>query len=253
MAVKIREIIAKSVLTKTGIPGYDYCVNPYVGCSHGCRYCYAGFMKRFTGHSEPWGEFVDIKINAVQVLRKRLIRARKGITAVGTVTDPYQPVEKTYRITRGCIEALLERQMPVNVLTRSPLCLRDMDLFREFEEIEIGMSIGTDDEEMKNRFEKSSPSIDSRIEALKKLHQEGISTYAFIGPMLPMDPKKLLTRMEDTVDCVLIDRLNYSNKVVGIYRRFGLEKYLETDYFQTTAQTLKDGFERRGVPTTILF
>jgi DNA repair photolyase len=127
--MKAREISAKTVLTRTGIAGYDYCINPYVGCEHGCLYCYASFMKRFTGHREPWGEFVDAKVNAPQVLRRQLKKAALGSVLVGTVTDPYQPAEKTYSITRGCLEALLERQFPVQLLTRSPLCLRDRDLF----------------------------------------------------------------------------------------------------------------------------
>ena len=131
IGMKIKEIFAKTILTKTAIPGFDYCVNPYVGCGHGCRYCYASFMKRFTGHKEPWGEFVDIKVNAPDLMKKQLRRARMGLVAIGTVTDPYQPLERKYRITRRILKALLERQFPVNVLTRSPLCLRDIDLFND--------------------------------------------------------------------------------------------------------------------------
>src|SRR5512139_2591112 len=108
--MKVREIFSKAILTKTAISSYDYCINPYVGCGHGCRYCYASFMKRFTGHREPWGDFVDVKINAPQVLKKQLRRAKRGSVLVGSVTDPYQPVEKKYGLTRGCLEALLEHQ-----------------------------------------------------------------------------------------------------------------------------------------------
>jgi len=90
----IKEINVKTALTKTGIQGFDYCLNPYVGCGHACRYCYASFMKRFTGHIEPWGDFVDVKINAPQVLRKQLQRAKPGSVLISTVTDPYQPLEK---------------------------------------------------------------------------------------------------------------------------------------------------------------
>ena len=186
--MKPREIFAKTVLTRTGIPGYDYCINPYVGCAHGCKYCYASFMKRFTGHPEPWGEFVDVKVNAPQVLKRQLKRAARGSVLVGTVTDPYQPAEKAHAITRGCLEALLERQFPTHLLTRSPLCLRDMDLFKQFEEIEVGLSITTDSEETKRLFEARSPSIQSRIDALAALHAAGIRNYAFIGPLLPSGP-----------------------------------------------------------------
>ncbi|HUL31180.1 MAG TPA: radical SAM protein, partial [Thermodesulfobacteriota bacterium] len=90
--MKIKEIFAKTILTKTAIPGFDYCINPYVGCGHGCRYCYASFMKRFSGHLEPWGEFIDVKVNAPTLLRKQLKRPKHGVVALSTVTDPYQPI-----------------------------------------------------------------------------------------------------------------------------------------------------------------
>src|SRR3972149_1263020 len=119
--MEIREIFSKTILTKTAITGFDYCINPYVGCGHGCRYCYASFMKRFTGHKEPWGEFIDVKVNEPLLLKNQLKRAKPGMVAISTVTDPYQPIEKIYKITRGCLEALLDKQFPVNLLTRSPL------------------------------------------------------------------------------------------------------------------------------------
>ncbi|MBI5181776.1 MAG: radical SAM protein, partial [Nitrospirae bacterium] len=93
MGLIIKEIKVKSLLSKSGIPGADYCINPYVGCFHCCRYCYATFMKRFTGHAEPWGSFVDVKINAPEVLEKQLKRAEKGNVIISSVTDAYQPKE----------------------------------------------------------------------------------------------------------------------------------------------------------------
>ena len=249
----LKEIISRSILTKTGIPGFDYCVNPYVGCEHGCRYCYAGFMKRFTGHSEPWGDFVDVKVNAPQLLRKQLKRARQGSVILASVTDPYQPVEKTYRLTRGCLEALQEYSFDVDLLTRSPLCLRDIDLFKRFKTITVGFSIGTHDEKVKKLFEPRAPAIRSRVEALRTLHAGKINTYAFIGPMLPLDPSKLVSMLEGTVDEVLIDRMNYSSKVKGIYRRAGLDRYLEENYFTLFANDLKERFEKAGIPVTMCF
>jgi DNA repair photolyase len=251
--VTIREIFAKNVLTKTAIEGYDYCINPYVGCAHGCRYCYATFMKRFTGHMEPWGEFVDVKVNAPEVLYRQLRRARKGSVLIGTVTDPYQPVEKHYRITRGCIEALLERQFSMNILTRSPLVVRDIDLFKQFEDIAVGLSITTDREDIRKIFEPHSPSIRSRTDALKTLHESGIATYAFIGPILPLTPGKIFEMIAGIVDEVLIDRLNYSNKVKSLYRKAGLAQYLEDTYFIQTASSLKEGLEKEGIPVSVIF
>jgi len=154
--VKVQEILAKTILTKTAISGLDHCINPYVGCGHGCRYCYASFMKRFTGHREPWGEFIDVKVNAPQLLVKQLKRAKRGVVTLSTVTDPYQPVEKKYRLTRDCLRALLDCQFPINILTRSSLCLRDLDLFKQFDDIEVGFSITTDDEATMRMFEPLS-------------------------------------------------------------------------------------------------
>ncbi len=251
--MKLKEIFCRTVLTKTAIPGLDYCINPYVGCGHGCRYCYATFMKRFTGHLEPWGEFVDIKVNAPEVLARQLKRARRGVVSLSTVTDPYQPVEKKYQVTRRCLEVLLRYQFPLQLLTRSSLCLRDIDLLEQFEEIEVGLSVTTDNEATKNTFELHSPSIRSRIETLAALRRRGISTYAFIGPLLPLDPARTVHMLDGLIDEVLIDRMNYSNKVKAIYRRNGLDRYLEDDYFRLIASELQERFEKKGVAVSLLF
>ena len=251
--MKVREIFAKTVLTRTAISGFDYCLNPYVGCGHGCRYCYASFIKRFTGHQEPWGEFVDVKVNATSLLKNQLKKAKPGMVAISTVTDPYQSLEKTYKITRGCLETLLDRQFPVNLLTRSPLCLRDLDLFKRFEKIKVGLTVTTHDEMIKKLFEPCSPSISARINALEILHKAGIGTYAFIGPLLPLKPALLARMLEGVVDEVLIDRMNYPNKVKGVYRKNGLDTYLTDDYFSVIGMDLKERFEKKGIAVTMIF
>jgi len=210
-------------------------------------------MKRFTGHLEPWGEFVDVKVNAPNILRKQLKRARPGRVSLSTVTDPYQPLEKRYELTRRCLEALLDQQFSVSILTRSPLCLRDIDLFKQFRNIEVGLSITTQDDNIKKIFEPYSPSIQSRVKALQTLRQEKLGTYAFIGPMLPLDPKPLVKMLDGLVDEVLIDRMNYSNKVKAIYRRAKLEKYLEDDYFHYTGMELKEAFEKNGISVSMCY
>ena len=251
--MKVKEILAKSILTKTAIPGFDYCINPYVGCGHGCRYCYASFMKRFTGHLEPWGEFVDVKVNAPHLLKKQLKRAKQGVVALSTVTDPYQPIERKYQLTRKCLEGLLEARFSVNLLTRSPLCVRDIDLFKQFKRFEAGLSIGTHDEGIRKIFEPRSPSIGSRVGALRSLHRGKIRTYAFIGPMLPLDPKPLVAMLEGVIDEVLIDRMNYPNKVKAIYRKAKLDRYLEESYFRVVGTELKERFEKKGIPVSMIF
>ena len=132
----------------------------------------------------------------------------------------------------------------MNILTRSPLCVRDVDLFKKFEDISVGLSVTTDSEKIKKVFEPHSPSIQARIKALQTLHEEGVRTYVFIGPMLPLDPEKIFEMLIGIVDEVLIDRLNYSNKVKSLYRKAGLAQYLEDAYFTQTALALKEGFEK---------
>jgi DNA repair photolyase len=192
-------------------------------------------------------------VNAPNLLRKQLKRARDGIVALSTVTDPYQPLEKSYKLTRRCLEILLENDFSVNILTRSPLCLRDIDLFKKFRKIEVGFSITTDDEDMRKIFEPHSPSIGSRVNALRTLHEEKVGTYAFVGPVLPLDPEKLVAMLDGLIDEVLIDRMNYPNKVKGIYRRAKLDRYLEEDYFHLVGIELKERFEKKGISVSMIF
>jgi len=249
MSLIIREIKAKSILTKSGIPGVDYCINPYVGCSHGCRYCYATFMKKYTGHTEPWGSFVDVKINAPEILQKQLKRAKRGRVLISSVTDAYQPIESKYKLTRQCLEILLQSQFPVDILTKSPLVLRDTDLIKKFKDIEVGITITTNDEKMQKIFEPNAPSIIARIRTLKTLHDNRIKTYAFIGPVLPMNPETLLEKIRPHVDSIIIDRMNYPSKTFTIYNRMNLSKWLDKDFIDDIIQRLKNGFA--GKPVTI--
>lgn len=126
----VREIFTKSILSKSQIQ--DYAINPYVGCSHACRYCYAAFMRRFTGHKEKWGEFVDIKVNAPDLLAREIKKKRLGRVWVSGVCDPYQSVEKRYKLTARYLKILLENQWPVTIQTKSSLVLRDIDIFEKF-------------------------------------------------------------------------------------------------------------------------
>ena len=179
--LKVKEVKAKSILNKPKI--FDYCLNPYTGCQHNCTYCYARlFMKRYSGHKEPWGEFVDVKVNAPELLKKQLERAKKGTVWISSVCDPYQPLEAKYRLTRQCLKELAEKQFPVNIQTKSKLVLRDLDLFLQFEEIEVGFTITTDDERVAKLFESRASPVKERLKALEEIHSRGIKTFAFIGP-----------------------------------------------------------------------
>ncbi len=247
MSFSTQEKRVKSILSKSGIPGVDYCINPYVGCGHGCRYCYATFMKRYTGHLEDWGSFVDIKINAPEVLRRQISKGVKGHVMISSVTDPYQPLEKKYELTRRCLEVLLQSQLSVGLLTKSPLVLRDLDLIRKFKEIEVGMTITTDDDAIRRIFEPHAPPIERRLHALRDLCESGIRTYAFIGPLLPMNPEGLAKKIAPYVDSILVDRMNYISKTSKLYKERNLSRWLDDAFLYGIIERLKKGLPGKEV------
>jgi DNA repair photolyase len=245
----VKEICAKTVLSKSKV--LDYTVNPYVGCEHGCTYCYARFMKRFTGHQEKWGEFVDVKINAPSLLQREIKRKGAGRVWVSGICDPYQPLERKYELTRRCLEILLMHHQPVTVQTKSPLLLRDIELLKTSGDVEVTMSIATADETMRQIFEPKAPSIRERVEALEKLHSEGIKTSAMIAPLLPR-AKGLANELSGKVDSVLIDRMNY-HYADWVYRKHKLEYAMTEDFFAQKRSELADAFRNEGVHYRLLF
>jgi DNA repair photolyase len=243
----IREIQARSILSKSGIPGMKYCINPYTGCTHACTYCYATFMKRFTGHTEPWGTFTDVKINAPEVLRKQLKRAEKGNVMLSSVTDPYQPAEVQYKITRKCLEVLELFKFPVGILTKSPLIVRDIDIISKLQDAEAGLTITTDDDRVRKIFEPHAPPVSARLEALKTLYKAGIATYVFIGPLLPLNPDALAKQIIPHTHRILIDRMNYRSKTKHIYKKHKIEKWLDDGFTEEIISRLKLHFAEKDL------
>jgi len=115
----VNEKKSRTILSRSKVS--DYTINPYVGCEHGCTYCYARFMKRFTGHKEPWGEFIDVKINAASLLEHEIRKKRVGRVWISGICDPYQPIEQKYELTRKCLKILLEHSWPVTIKVRLPV------------------------------------------------------------------------------------------------------------------------------------
>jgi len=247
--MKVKEIHSKTILSVSKI--YDYVINPYVGCQHACTYCYARFMKKFSGHSEPWGEFVDVKINAADLLQIEINRKRKGVVWVSGVCDPYQPLEEKYMLTRRCLEILTQNSWPVVIQTRSPLVLRDMDILKKAVNMEVGFSITTADDSIRELFEPHAPSITDRLRALEELHNSGIRTYAMIAPLLP-GAEALAEYLEGKVDYILVDRMNY-HYADWIYRKYGLEDRLSDDFFYRTAREIANICRKSGIECRIVF
>jgi DNA repair photolyase len=245
----IQEIYAKTILSRSKV--FDYVVNPYVGCQHGCTYCYARFMKRFTGYSEPWGQFVDVKVNAPELLEREVTRKPRGRVWVSGVCDPYQPLEKKYELARKCLQILLRYGWPVTIQTKSPLILRDMDTLKGRDKLEVGLSVTTADEEIRKLFEPNAPPIAERIRALGRLHIAGIRTFAMIAPMLP-GAEELAAALIGKVDYVLIDRMSY-HYGDWVYRKYDLEDARSDEFFVTRARQLASAFEGMGIECQTVF
>ncbi|HNW94397.1 MAG TPA: radical SAM protein [bacterium] len=233
MTCAISTISVKSALTKSRIYGVEYVINPYRGCQHGCRYCYATFMLQHAhGHEhDTWGSFVEVKENLPDVLAGELQRRRKspGEVMLASVCDPYQPAEAEYKITRRCLELLHQHGWKIGILTRSPLVLRDLALLRD-NHASVGFSIPTDNDRIRQLTEPNAPPIPARIEALRQLHDAGISTWAFIGPILPLNPANLHAQLAPVVDSVMLSALNYYDQVNAYFRKVGLGICFNRDF-----------------------
>ncbi|MFP4082499.1 MAG: radical SAM protein [Candidatus Aminicenantes bacterium] len=250
--IKVREIQAKSILNKSKV--FDYCLNPYTGCQLSCAYCYARlFMRRYSGHQEPWGQFVDVKINAPLILKKQLEKAKRGKIWISSVCDPYQPAEKKYKLTRQCLKELAAIQFPMYIQTKSALVLRDLDLFQQFEEIEVGFTITTDNPNIARLFEPRASSIKERLEALGEIHSQKIKTFAFVGPLLPGSPEKLVEKLQGKADKVYIDRMNYLWTIKKFYHGHRLEKAATEKFFFEYKKRLVDELRKRGMKAEVLF
>ena len=183
---------AREILTRaTGfMDAYDFTLNPYSGCSFGCTYCYAAFFSRDAKRRNSWGYWVDVKENAVELMAKRKPGALDGkLIYMSSVTDPYQPVERELKLTRGILEIMAERHKPKLVVqTRSPTVVRDCDLFRKIEEnggrVQVNMTVTTDDEDIRRTFEPFCPSNMVRLQAIGEVRKEGIDTCITMTPLL---------------------------------------------------------------------
>ncbi len=229
----IKEIKVKTALSPSQLPGLDYALNPYRGCAHACVYCYAPSVIRWD--KGKWGELVEVKVNLPRILSKELRTKKKGVMGLGTVTDAYQPAEKKYEITRRCLELLLMHDFPVCIQTKSSLVLRDMDLLKQFSNIEVGVTLTALNDGVRAKMEPGASSVEERLRVLSELSKNGISTWIFLGPVMPY-----ITDIEALVDAiaelkpkyVLVDKLRLKEGVWERVRKFvqGFKPELMPDY-----------------------
>lgn len=189
--VRYREISVKTALTRVqGMP-FAWSLNPYRGCAHACSYCYAreyhARMGRDTGAG--FDREIEVKINFADVLRAELRRLRlREMVALGTGTDPYQPCEGRYRLTRRTLEALLASPLPLVIVTKGTLVVRDVDLLSQLARrvsVRVCFSVATVDAELARRAEPEAPPPRARLEALRRLRAAGIHAGVLCAPVLP--------------------------------------------------------------------
>lgn len=209
--MEIRESVCKSALSKSTLPGLTFSLNPYRGCQHNCAYCYAPNVLRIP--REQWGTIVEVKTNIPVVLAKEVRTKKPGVVGISTVTDPYQPLERTYGLTRSCLEQLLSSDFPTHIQTKSSLVTRDIDLLSRFSDAQVMMSIGTLDDKERRLLEPVASSIPERLTALKKLGDAGVNISVFFGPVYPTItaediPHILDVFLESGVSELWVDRLN---------------------------------------------
>jgi DNA repair photolyase len=233
--IEVNEIKCKSALSPSGLPEFDYSLNPYRGCVHGCAYCYAPNIMRIPRNK--WGCFVDVKSNIPIILAKELKTRERGVVGISLTTDPYQPAEEKYKLTRYCLEQLLRFDFPVSIITKSPLVTRDLDILSNFKELEVGLTLTTINETERKLLEPNAPSIESRIMALEQLNRAGITTYAFFGPLYPTlseyDIKELVEKIRYAgVKKIMADRLNLKPGIWGSLRSALGENAQETEIWK---------------------
>ncbi|MCZ0862427.1 radical SAM mobile pair protein B [Methanocorpusculum vombati] len=204
--MNIQNITVKNILTKSSLPIGDYSVNPYVGCTHACKYCYASFMKRFTRHPEPWGTFLDVKY--WQEIRNPEKYAGKHLF-IGSVTDPYNPQEEVYQRTRELLIQLQGSGAAITIATKSDLVLRDLDLIRTFPRARVSWSINTLDETFQKDMDQAV-SIPRRLKAMKTFFEAGIRTTCFISPIFPgiTDIPAIVRKTRDQCNLIWLENLN---------------------------------------------
>ena len=204
--ILIRDIETKNIMTKSTLPVGGYSVNPYVGCTHGCKYCYASFMKRFTGHTEPWGTFLDVKHWPV-IKNPQKYKGQRVV--IGSVTDGYLPQEAQFRNTRKLLEQLKNSGAELLICTKSDLILRDLDLLKEMGKVTVSWSINTLEEAFQSDMD-NAVSVERRLDAMKQVYDAGIRTVCFISPVFPgiTDFEAIFHRVKEQCDLVWLENLN---------------------------------------------
>ena len=208
--MRIAKIRAKNILSRSKTGSGGYAINPYVGCPHGCIYCYTEFMRGVTGHEEAWGEFLDVKDFDTASLVKFAVSHGGERVFMSSVTDCYNPYEARFGATRKVLEALVNSDTNLQILTKSSLVTRDLDLLQTMPNVRVDVSLSVIDESLRRMLESRASSVAARIAAIKKLRAAGVKTYIFVAPIFPQITPvfDIISHYGDAADEIWFDRLN---------------------------------------------
>lgn len=239
-----------TAMGKSNLPGLDYTLNPYIGCAHGCVYCYARL------YCDPrigknWGKIVVVKENIAEVLAKEIVRKKKGVVGLSTITDAYQSIEAEERITRELLRMLLEENFKVSIQTKSSLVLRDLDILCEKKElVDVGFTITTLDDKIAKIVEPMASSPSERVKAVEKISAEGIETWIFLGPIIPGISEESFDEIVEiakvTNSFIFYDKYRIKPFMTSGIAKELAERAKSTDW-QTIANKLKELCRAKGV------
>jgi len=262
--VEYSQIICRTALSQSRLPGLRYSLNPYLGCEHGCIYCYSRSVFRDRQLALDWGKFVKAKQNIPEVLARELKNKPRGTIGLSTVTDPYQHLESKLKLTRKCLEILSTHDFPVSIQTKSDLVLRDADLI-EPGKFDVGVTITTMDRELAGKIEPRSPRPDARAQVLEEFASRGLETWLFLGPIIPEindsgeSLKQVIDVAKKTGSKIMYDKLNLRPWVMesitpfiererpGLIGRLPKLLNLKSDWWRETSSTVKTLCAERSV------
>ncbi len=263
--MKIEYVKVKRALSKSSLPDLNYAFNPYIGCMHGCVYCYGRCFTKDKEASDNWGEVIKIKENILQLLKREVKRKKIGVVGISTITDPYQPIEEKEMITRRALEILSSAKFYISIQTKSDLVLRDLDLIKG-DRFDVGVTITTLNDKTARLIEPRASPPSKRAEIIEELSEKGVKRWIFYGPIIPTinDDEETINEIaglaKETNTEVIIDMLRLRPKIIlSIKRSLGkrAEEILELSknelYMERILRTVKSELNKRKVRTSFAF
>ncbi|MEM0333210.1 MAG: radical SAM protein [Candidatus Aenigmatarchaeota archaeon] len=259
MEIEVKEIKVNSLIGRSSIA--DYCINPYIGCQHACKYCYANFYtKKIYGIKKQWGSYVYVKINYLDLLKREILLKKRGCIYISSLTDAYQPIEKKYKIMRKILEILQIHQWPIIIQTKSSLVLRDFDLISKFKRPRVGVTVISLNSDISKRYEPFADSIDKRLNVIKEAKENKIENYVFVGPILPFTDFKEITDLiiftKEYCNFFYFDKFNIKPDLLEFLEKEFLKEKTLNDmekYYEEVKKKIKEFCIKNKINFEVLF